>query len=194
MEMPSFLLGLDPYLIWFYRLPENAYAGFLLGTLVLALICLITGEVTFWLTTRLMGKHLDRVAGEALKYQDISIQAAKAGDKHSYTAANKVANDAFGKSFFSLCAVSMARLWPVPFALAWMQYRFLEVDFPIPGIGWSIGYIGAFIIIYIMAYFLIKQVKHLTPFFRPTRDIPAADPDQAGVVGEPEQKNVYTKI
>lgn len=189
------MLGLDPYLIWFYRLPGNAYAGFFLGTLVLVLICLIIGEVTFWLATRLMGKHLDRVAGEALKYQDLSIQAAKAGDKFSFKAANKLANDAFGKSFFSLCAVSMAKLWPVPFALAWMQYRFLELGFPIPGTGWSLGYIGAFIIIYIMAYFLIKQVRHLTPFFRQTRDIPSADSDHAGAVGvEPEQKNVYTKI
>ena len=142
--------------------------------------CLIIGEVTFWLATRLMGKHLDRVAGEALKYQDLSIQAAKAGDKFSFKAANKLANDAFGKSFFSLCAVSMAKLWPVPFALAWMQYRFLELGFPIPGTGWSLGYIGAFIIIYIMAYFLIKQVRHLTPFFRQTRDIPSADSDHAG--------------
>ena len=46
MEMPSFFLALDPYLIWSYRLIDNAYAGFLLGTLVLALICLIIGEIT----------------------------------------------------------------------------------------------------------------------------------------------------
>jgi hypothetical protein len=196
MELSSFLLVLDPYLIWFFRLPGNAYAGFLLGTLVLVLICLIIGEATFWLTTRLMGKHLDRVAEEALKYQDISIAAAKAGDKRSFTAANKVANDAFGKSFFSLCAVSMARLWPVTFALGWMQYRFLEVGFPIPGTGWSLGYIGVFIIIYGLAYFSIKHVRRLLPFFRPATVILAADPDHAGSVPllpggqRPDQKSV----
>jgi hypothetical protein len=195
MEMPAFMLALDPYLIWFFRLPGNAYAGFLLGTLVLVLICLIIGEVTFWLTTRLMGKHLDRVAEEALKYQDISIAAAKAGDKRSFTAANKVANDAFGKSFFSLCAVSMARLWPVTFALGWMQYRFLEVGFPIPGTGWSLGYIGVFIIIYALAYFLVKQVKRL-PLFRPATVIPAAESGHDGSVPllpggqRPDQKSV----
>jgi hypothetical protein len=182
MEMPSFFVALDPYLIWFYRLPGNAYAGFILGTLVLVLLCLVIGEITFWLTTRLMGKHLDRVAGEALKYQDISIQAAKAGDKLSFKAANKVANDAFGKSFFSLMALSMARLWPVPFALAWMQYRFLEVGFPIPGTPWSLGYIGAFIIIYALAYFLTKHIVRRLPFFRPTKVIPATDPDRASTV------------
>jgi hypothetical protein len=165
MEMPSFFLALDPYLIWFYRLPGNAYVGFVLGTLVLVLLCLAIGEITFWLTTRLMGKHLDQVAGEALRYQDISIAAAKAGDKRSFKAANKVANDAFGKSFFHVCAISMARLWPAPFALAWMQYRFLDVGFPIPGTPWSLGFIGMFVIIYVATYFLLKQARRCLTFF-----------------------------
>jgi hypothetical protein len=165
MEMPSFLLALDPYLIWWYRLPGNAYAGFFLGTFVLALICLILGDVTFSLASRLQGKHLDSVATEATEYQDLSIKAAKAGDKASYHAANKLANDAFGKSFFSLMALSMARLWPAPFALAWMQYRFLEVEFPIPGTPWSLGYIGVFILIYIAAYLTLKRL----PWFRRLR-------------------------
>jgi ABC-type antimicrobial peptide transport system permease subunit len=164
MEMPSFLLALDPYLIWFYRLPGNAYAGFFLGTFVLALICLILGDVTFSLAARLQGKHLDSIASEASKYQDLSIDAAKAGDKNSYHAANKLANDAFGKSFFSLMALSMARLWPAPFALAWMQHRFLGVEFPIPGTNWSLGFIGVFIIVYVAAYFLLKRVKRLLSF------------------------------
>jgi uncharacterized protein YneF (UPF0154 family) len=195
MEMPSFLLPLDPYLIWFYRLPGNAYVGFILGTLVLVLICLVIGDITFFLATRIMGKHLERVAGEALKYQDLSIQAAKAGDKYSFKAANQVANDAFGQSFFSLCALSMARLWPVPFALAWMQYRFLELGFPIPGTPWSLGYIGAFIIIYALAYFLIKHIVRRLPFSRQTAAIPAADPGHAGAADlPPEQKNVYTNL
>lgn len=100
MEMPSFLLALDPYLIWFYRLPGNAYAGFFLGTFILALICLLLGQLTISAAYRLAGKHLDAVAAETLKYQDLSIEAAKAGDKTSYKAANKMANEAFGKSFF----------------------------------------------------------------------------------------------
>jgi hypothetical protein len=162
MEMPPFFVAVDPYLIWFYRLPSNEYAGFFLGTFVLALICLILGDVTFSLASRLLGKHLDRVATEAIKYQDLSIDAAKAGDKASFKVVNKLANDAFGRSFFSVMAFSMTRLWPVPFALAWMQYRFLEVEFPIPGTKWSLGYIGAFIIIYIIAYLAWNRL----PWFR----------------------------
>jgi hypothetical protein len=166
MEMPWLFAALDPYLIWSYRLPGNAYAGFCLGTFVLAVICLVLGDITFSLAARLQGKHLDNIATEAGKYQEISIDAAKAGDKASFHAANKIANEAFGKSFFSLIALSMARLWPVPFALAWMQYRFLEVEFPIPGTGWSLGFIGAFIIIYAAAYFLHRQVQRRFPFSR----------------------------
>jgi hypothetical protein len=195
MEIPAFLLPLDPYLIWFYRLPGNAYVGFLLGTLVLVLMCLVIGEITFWLTAQLMGKHLDSVASEALKYQDISIAAAKAGDKRSFKAANSVANDAFGKSFFHMCAISMARLWPVPFALAWMQYRFLDVGLPIPGTPWSLGFIGVFIIIYILAYLTIKRTVRRLPFFRQTKASRATDLFQTGAVDvSPEHKNVYTNI
>jgi hypothetical protein len=166
MEMPSLLMALDPYLIWFYRLPGNAYAGFFVGTFILALFCLLIGEVTLAVVSRLAGKHLDAVAAETLRYQDLSIEAAKAGDKTSYKAANKLANEAFGKSFFSLAALSMARLWPAPFALAWMQYRFLDVEFPIPFTGYSVGYIAPFIVLYIVAYQIVKQLKRRLPFFR----------------------------
>ena len=165
MEMPSFLIALDPYLIWFYRIPDNAYVGFFLGTFILALICVLIGEVTLAVVSRLAGKHLDTVAAETLKYQDLSIEAAKAGDKVSYKAANKLANEAFGKSFFSLAAVSMARLWLAPFALAWIQYRFFEVEFPIPFTGFSVGYIAPFIVLYLVAYQIVKRLKRQLPYF-----------------------------
>lgn len=164
MEMPSFLLALDPYLIWWYRLPGNAYAGFFLGTFVLALLCLFLGEITLALGYRLVGKRLEGLTAESLKYQDLSIEAAKAGDKASYKAANKLANEAFGMSFFSHMAVSMARLWPIPFALAWMQLRFLEVEFFILATNFSVGFIPIFIVLYIGVYFLVKQVKYRLQF------------------------------
>ncbi|MFP3867825.1 MAG: hypothetical protein ACLFUU_06650 [Desulfobacteraceae bacterium] len=159
MEMSSFFLSLDPYLIWAYRLADNPYVGFCLGTLVLVLICLVLGDFTISLASRLMGKYLENLAAEASRYQELSIAAAKAGDKASFKAVNKLANEAFGKSFFSQVALSMARLWPVPFALAWMQYRFLEIEFPLPVVDLSLGYIGVFIIFYVAAYLLYKRIK-----------------------------------
>jgi len=170
MEMPSFLLALDPSLIWWYRLPDNAYAGFFLGTFVLALFCLILGEITLLLGYRLVGKRLEDLTAESLKYQDLSIEAAKAGDKASYKAANRMANEVFGMSFFSQMALSMARLWPIPFALAWMQLRFLEVEFFIPSTDFSVGFIAVFMALYLAAFFLFKRVKRNLSIFTPARN------------------------
>jgi hypothetical protein len=164
--MPAFFRLVDPILIWFYRLTGSAWVDFFLGTLVLAFIAVIIGEFSIsaiFLATR---KHIDRSAEEAIKFQNMSVDALAHGDKPAYTAANKLANDAFGKTFFQQIALSAAFLWPIPFALAWMQYRFLEVDFPIPLTGFSVSYIAVFVPIYVVAYFLFKRVKYRLPFFR----------------------------
>ena len=63
------------------------------------------------------------------------MEALKAGDRPAYEAANKLANEAFSKSFFMQLTLSATFFWPVFFALGWMQYRFLEIEFPIPGTG-----------------------------------------------------------
>ena len=91
----------------------------------------------------------------------MSIQALKAGDRPAYEAGNKLANEAFNKSFFLGVAQSAAFFWPVGLVLAWMQYRFLGLAFPIPVIGWSVGYIGIFIPLYIAAWWLVKLLKTL---------------------------------
>jgi len=166
MEMPSFYLFLDPYLIWFYRITGSALTDFFIGTFVLALIVIIIGEFTISLTFLAVKRRIDQTTDEVIKFQNLSVDALAAGDKQVYSAANKLANDAFGKSFFMQIALSAAFLWPICFALAWMQYRFLEVEFPLPVIGYSLNYIGVFIIIYAVTYLLFKRVKYKLPFFR----------------------------
>jgi len=151
----------DPYLIMFYRLTGHAGVDFCIGTLVLAVIALLIGEATvytaFWFTR----KRLDEKTAEANKYKDLSIEALKAGNKEAYQAADRLAKDAFGHSFFQQVALSSAFLWPIFFALAWMQYRFFELEFPIPGTTRSLGFIGAFIIIYLAAYLAWKRLPWL---------------------------------
>jgi len=166
MEMHQFYQVVDPYLIWFYRLTGQAAVDFVIGTLVLAGICLVIGEVTVSLTFRVMRRCLTDRAEEAAKYQELSMEALKAGNKEAYHAANKLANEAFGHSFFQQAALSAAFLWPVFFALAWMQYRFLDLEFPLPFLGWSLGYIGIFILLYVPALLLFKRVKRNLPYFR----------------------------
>lgn len=166
MEMHPLFLFIDPYLIWFYRLTGHEYANFLLGTLALAGFALIIGEFTISLAFLATRKRIDKFSAEALKYQDLSLEALKAGDKEAYRAANKLANDAFGHSWFMQIALSAAFLWPVFFALAWMQHRFLELEFSLWFSGWSLGYIGVFILLYIPVVILFKRVKHRLPYFR----------------------------
>ncbi len=149
----------DQYLIALYRLTGHVGVDFVLGTFLLACLCLVLGEITIFLIFLLSRRRILEKTVEAEKYQDLSIEALKAGDKEAYLAANQLANDAFGHSFFQQAALSAAFLWPVCFALGWMQFRFLEVEFPIPGTSWSMGFIGPFIIIYLAAYFLFKRLK-----------------------------------
>jgi len=166
MEMHPLYLWLDPYLIWFYRLSGSAEVNFLLGTLALALLTLLVGECTSWLAARLVRRPFEQAAGEAKRYQDLSMEALKAADRPAYEAANQVANEAFGKSFFMQIALSATFVWPIFFALGWMQHRFLEVKFPLPFISFSPGYIAVFLALYIASYAAFKAVKRRLPSFR----------------------------
>jgi len=171
MEMHPVYLWLDSYLIWFYRLSGSAEVNFLLGTLALAVLSLLVGEFTSFLASRIVRRHFEQVTGEAKRYQDLSMEALKAGDRPAYEAANKLANEAFGKSFYSQVALSATFVWPIFFALGWMQHRFLDVVFPLPFIGFSLGYIGVFLILYITAYFVLKPVKRRMPYYRRIKEL-----------------------
>ena len=171
MEMHPVYLWLDSYLIWFYRLSGSAAVNFLLGTLALAVLSLLVGEFTAFLASFMVRRRFDQVAGEAKRYQDLSMEALKSGDRPAYEAANTVANEAFGKSFFMQVALSATFFWPIFFALGWMQYRFLEITFPLPFIGFSLGYTGVFVILYIAAYVIFKPVKRRMPYFRRLKEL-----------------------
>ena len=166
MEMPSLYLFLDPYLIWFYRLTGQTGWNFLIGTSVVAVLALMVGEFTSFLASLMVRRHFTQVAGEAKKYQDLSMEALKGGDRPAYEAVNKLANDAFNKSFFMQLALSATFFWPVFFMLGWMQYRFQGIEIPLVVVPYSLGFVGIFIILYILAYFLFKRVKYRLPYLR----------------------------
>jgi hypothetical protein len=166
MEMPSLYLFLDPYLIWFYRLTGQPGWDFLIGTSVVAVLALMVGEFTSFLASLLVRRHFTQVAGEARKYQDLSMEALKAGDRPAYEAANKLANDAFNKSFFMQLALSATFFWPIFLMLGWMQERFQGIEIPLVLIPYSLGFVGIFIILYILAYFIFKRVKYRLPYLR----------------------------
>ena len=102
------------------------------------------GKLTLRLVLLVAQPPLDKATAEARKYQNLSMDALAAGDRPTYEAANQLANDAFGKTFFMQIAQSGAFLWPVCVALAWMGYRFADLAFPLPLVQISLGYVGVF--------------------------------------------------
>ena len=91
-----------------------------------------------------------------------------------------MANEAFSKSFFMQLTLSATFFWPVFFTLGWMQYRFLELEFPVPWLGFSLGYIGVFILLYILVYMMFKQIKRRLPHWRRrSQDLAAGCPGPA---------------
>jgi len=125
---------LDAILIAPYRLLPNATAAFYLGTAVLALLCLLVGRMTYDLVWLFNRNHYAKEEGEMVRMHNLSVAAIEAQNKVAYKAANKEANEAFGKSFFAGAALFSVSIWPLPFLLAWMSIRFTGVDIPLfPG-------------------------------------------------------------
>ena len=155
---------LDAALIAPYRLPGNPVAGFYCGTLVLALLALVVGKASYDLVWLFNRKHYEREETEMARMHNLSVAAIESGDKAAYKAANREANEAFGKSFFAGAALFSVSVWPVPFALGWLADRFAGVDVPLfPGL--AVAYNGVFLGIYILLRLAMWGLwKHL-PFF-----------------------------
>ena len=158
--------GMDLWLTPIMQLPQAPILGFYLGVAVLAAVCVVLGDFTYNLVVRADLAKIKETSAETTKYNNLSIEALQAGDGDSYHACNKMANEAFGRMFFLQLALSMASLWPLPFALAWLQYRFHSVEFPLALVSFTLGYTGVFIPIYVLARIGYGQIRPKLPFFR----------------------------
>ncbi len=166
MSLDQLNVFVDPYLIQLFRFTGDAFVDFLIGTFLLALVAVIVGEFTIASAFLWVRESIERNADETARYQNISVDAIESGDGKTYTAANKLANDAFGKSFFQQIALASGFLWPIPFVLGWMQYRFAEVEFGVLFTDLTVGYPFVFFPLFIAAYLAFKRVKYRIPFFR----------------------------
>lgn len=165
------LTWIDPVLIAPYRLLGDAMLGFLIGTFCLCLLGVMVGELTISAGIRLNRKYIRALKDEVSHKEDLSIQAHSAGDKVSYKALNKAANEAWGKYFFTMAGYSAGILWPVPLALAWMQTRFQGVEFdmvfPLNYVfGDHVGYPFVFFPMYILARIVFKYLRPRLPYFK----------------------------
>ena len=154
---------IDPVLIAPYRWVENPLLGWWLGTLVLALWAVLLGEASIAVAMRVNRHQIDRNSEQTLYYHEQSMAAKKAGDENAYKGINKLANEAFGKSFFLLMATGMASLWPAFFAAAWLHRRFSDLQFPLPAWlgGIEFNFIAPFVLLYILSRMVVGRLKHV---------------------------------
>ena len=153
------IYAIDPILIAPYRWIADPVLGWWLGTFILALWAGILGELTLAAAYRINRSAVKERLEETSTYQERSLNALKSGDKRSYKAINRLANDAFGRSFFLLMAMGMSSLWPAFLAAAWLQNRFGAIRFSFPFLENGLNFVPFFIICYVMARVLISGLK-----------------------------------
>ena len=167
----TFYSFMDAWLMPIFRLVETPIVGFYLGVSVLAAVCVVLGDLTFNVVVRADRTKIKETTDETTKYNNLSIEALQAGDGNSYSACNKMANEAFGRMFFLQLALSTAALWPIPFALSWLQYRFFGVEFPLALIPITFSYAGVFIPMYVLVRIMYGRIRPKLPFFKGAAEI-----------------------
>ena len=152
-------------MIWFYRLADTPIIGFFLGTLVLAGLSVLAGEASRTLVYLWNRDYYEGLQDSMVSMHNTSIKAIGMKDKQSYKLCNKEANEYFGRVFFSQAALFSSSLWPLPFALAWMNTRFSEISFPLPGTEFTAGYAFVYIPLFILVRILFGRIRPRLPFW-----------------------------
>lgn len=163
----TFTLLLDTICITPYRMLPWAEPAFWLGTTVLSLWCIVAGEFSGALVYLWNRDFYDNQQREMVRMHNLSVEAIRHKDKATYKASNRWANEYFGKVFFSGAALFAVSLWPVPFALGWLDGRFRGIElYHVPFGGWPLGYAFVFFATYIPLRILFSRVRDRMPFFR----------------------------
>ncbi|MFZ0242177.1 MAG: hypothetical protein WAL90_11065 [Desulfobacterales bacterium] len=175
-QLDTLLYHADGFLIFFYRFTGDPFVNFIIGTLCLAFMCVLIGELTVSLALKLNKGYFDELAADMDHKEKLSIRAYELGDKAGYRALNKEATDAWGKRFFTMMGYSAGIFWPIPFVLGWMQTRFqdvrFDVAFPLSLIfGKTTGYLFIFIPLYILCRIAFKYLRPHLPYFRGVQKI-----------------------
>lgn len=165
VDTVEFWTALDQVLIVLYRITGNPVSDFFLGTFLLAFLTVVLGEFTASIAYRLNLKHLQGLNARMVEMNNASLAALRAGEKQQYKAQNKEANDAFGRVFFNAVALSAAFLWPIFFALSWMQLRFMDIKLYFPFTNLAANYVVVFLICYIFGRILFGYLRPRLPYF-----------------------------
>lgn len=184
MKSEIIFLTLDRFLIVLYRFTGHPVSDYFLGTFLLALAAVLLGELTVGLAFQANRKHIEALNGRLNNLQRLSLAALAAGERERYRVLNKEANDAFGKVFFNAVALSAAYLWPVPFALGWMQLRFADVHIPLPFTPLAANYLVVFLLCYMLARLFFAAVRPKLPYFGRIQRVLASYRSTVGADGE----------
>lgn len=128
MDIQSIYFTLDPVFIAPYRWISIPAVAVWMGSLALSLWCVFAGEISSIFIYHVNRAYYAKLNEKMVRMHNLSIEAIKQKDKVNFKAANTWANEYFGKVFFAQAAFFAVSLWPVPFALGWMQTRFTGVD------------------------------------------------------------------
>lgn len=157
--MDWLLQTIDPVLIQPFRWLDSPTLSWWLGTFFVALWAAIVGEITMAVVSKVNRTAVKESKDELIRYRDSSMNALKSGDKKAYKQINKLANEAYGKTFFLTLAMGMASIWPVFLAAAWFQERFGEIRFPFPYVEDGLNFAPYLFICYIIARVLVGRIK-----------------------------------
>lgn len=162
--------ALDPLFIWMFRMPFEPMTAFFAGLTLMALVLAVIGELSMAGAYFLNRRHFASITHEMVRNNNSSIRALSQGDKASYTACNSLANEAFGKNFFSGLALFASSVWPVAFAMSWLSLRYGALEFPLPLVDKTVGVNFYFIPLYVVVRILFAKAKPYLPVFRQIRE------------------------
>ena len=156
----------DPYLWKLFGLTGVGGLDGLIGTFLISLLVSVIGEFSISIVFRLNRNHLDGLNDKLEKYGTLSQEALRRGDEPGYKALNKLANDMYGQLFFNRFGLSAASLWPVFFALDWMQGHFEGIGIPVPFYTAGANYVLVFLLCYVPARMIFHRIKRHLPYFK----------------------------
>jgi hypothetical protein len=178
MDFEAVYSLMDSLVLPFFGLLGDPSKSYLIGLVFLAIVARVMGEVSVDFLFRTNLKRMARFRAEADRMGELSLLALSVDDMASYEACNRRANENFSRLFYLSITMSAAALWPVFFALAWLQYRFTgRVEYH-------------FILVYGLVYVIFKRVK---PYLWKVPSIPGEELD-GSILSDEEIRDMLERL
>lgn len=163
--MSGLYATLDPLFSPLFHLGGGVFfLDFGIGLVLLALLLSALGELCMAGVYFINRKHFAELRREMVTQHNNSLRALAQQDKASYKACNAMANEAFGKNFFSGITLFASSIWPAFFALGWLGHAFPNFQSILPLAG-EVGVSFFFVPTYILGRIVFHKLKPRLPLF-----------------------------